>query len=462
MGNMVDSYKEEVKSLIKTGEFELQLISFEYGIPMDIILNWKTELERENQSFDRKDNNKVDKAVYIKANEIKDRYMALYDNANKTRKSQKKDKPYYSELSEEQKDKIRDALLTMKSWINRVEDNSSFKDKIAIVKKIVMETLKLDKNSRLLLPIDIVEGYIELLFSKEVENIMKQYKYDELICEIKRAKNILVRYFARTIEYEVEGTNNIDLLRELYSKIRPDLLKVSMLLDTTKMKIDNKIRTIQQNNLINNLNCNISPELESIIIALTEGRLDIDEANALLDKEAKKRNEKRPKNNKFASITEEQDRRQILIQIKTLIREQGEKYTIKNVDLSISQIMRLCNIPIEQAVDIVVEQQIKLKQFEEARETCSRYGKLSGEAVTSTNLLLKKISSAEKTDIILRGLRDVASPEEEEKFLKIIEEELVMEKATRTLRLGKLDLGMNKEGTKKITFGDVWSDERLR
>ena len=145
-----------------------------------------------------------------------------------------------------------------------------------------------------------------------------------------------------------------------------------------------------------------------------------------------------------------------------IIREQGDQYPIKDVDSSIAQIMKLCGIPIEQAAGIVVEQAIKLKEFEKAREICSKYGKLSSEAVASTNILLKKISSAEKSDIVLRGLRDEVSPEEEEKFLKIIEEELVMEKATRTLRLGKLDLGMNKEGTKKITFGDVWSDERIK
>ena len=55
--------------------------------------------------------------------------------------------------------------------------------------------------------------------------------------------------------------------------------------------------------------------------------VNIQKANAMIDEEAKRRVESRPKA-KFA-LTQEQERKQILIQIRTILEERAKKYCIE-------------------------------------------------------------------------------------------------------------------------------------
>ena len=144
MANMLDSYKKEVKSLIKTGEFDLELISFEYGIPMDIVSKWKDEIEQENLSYNRKFNSKQDEFVHKKAEELKERYMILYDNVARTKRKNKKDKQYYSELSEEEKSTLRNNISNMQILVKDLDEKFSDKEQIAVVKKVIQQTIKLN------------------------------------------------------------------------------------------------------------------------------------------------------------------------------------------------------------------------------------------------------------------------------------------------------------------------------
>ena len=452
---MIEDYKEEVKRLIKKGEFELDLISFEYGIPMDIILNWKKELDEEKELSKKKDKPKKDTEVYKKANDIIMSYNSLYNGDS--RKKDAKEKRYRNELSGEQMAAIiKKQSNKINGWIENLKEEQSSEEKAETVKNIVKEILSMENVQNLQLPIEIVDAYIGILFSKQIQEIGN----NELRRLLDRAKGVIGIQLARTIDAELEEINDIDSLKKLSARITPELLKGSMLLNSSKLKISNKIIALQRANRNREMQYNISPKEESIIIGLTEGNLDIDMANYLIDKLAKERNSNRPKS-KFAFITEEQERKQILMQIKNIIKEQGEKYPIKNVDDSITQIMKLCNISIDQAVTIVVEQKIKLKEYEEAKNICSKYNKGTPETVASINLLLKRIKVLEKSDIILKGIKKEATPDEEEKFFEIISQELAMEKSMGTIRLGAINLGMNKLGTRKITFGDVWSGKSI-
>ena len=96
----------------------------------------------------------------------------------------------------------------------------------------------------------------------------------------------------------------------------------SMIVGTIRTKIRNKILKINQQKVSDKIRNDVSEDIKSIIDELANGILDIQEANRILDEEARKKVESKPKN-RF-SLTEEQEKRQSLIQIKTILMEKPE------------------------------------------------------------------------------------------------------------------------------------------
>ena len=205
----------------------------------------------------------------------------------------------------------------------------------------------------------------------------------------------------------------------------------------------------------------IPSNIDKVIVDLVNGRLDIQKAKDLINEEAEARTKKRPQKSPFP-ITIEQEIRQILIQIKTAIREQPEEYTIINPETTITQMHALCGGEIEQIVGVVVTQKINLNELEEAKNICNKYAKGKAETVRYINGLLKQINTAETTQLILKGINKATTLEEKEQFFNIVAAEMEMEKATGCIRLGGINLGKNKNGTKKITFADIWSDKKAK
>ena len=98
-----------------------------------------------------------------------------------------------------------------------------------------------------------------------------------------------------------------------------------------------------------------------IIKSLANWNIDIQRANEIIDEEAKKRVANKPKT-KF-SLNEEQERRQILIQIRTAIEEKADKFRIQNPETAVLQLQQLCGGKIEQSVRTVVMNLIEQKDF---------------------------------------------------------------------------------------------------
>lgn len=327
---MIEKYKEEVKRLIQTGEFELELIAFEYDIPMETILEWKKELESQKveKNYTTANNSglqaeKRNAAIYAKAKEIEQRYLKLYYDVKKNKNVSKNHLDITNKQDDKKIELIKKTLFLMKKKIKSLEGVSESNERTILVKEMLSNFINLDtylKLKNIVIPIDIIDDYIKILFSDEIQDFIQNASTYESKRLINSAKNIIGYQLSRTIDNKLEESNDIEELQALLLKLTPELIKSSISLNSTKRKIESKIISLKQANKSNNLKNNISINMKSIITDLINGELDIQNANNLIDIEAKEINRSRLVNNRF-SITEEQDRKQILIQIRTAIRE---------------------------------------------------------------------------------------------------------------------------------------------
>ena len=186
--------------------------------------------------------------------------------------------------------------------------------------------------------------------------------------------------------------------------------------------------------------------------------MDVQNANEIINNEAKKRVESKPKT-RF-SLTEEQERRQILIQIRTVLSDRAEQYRIENPEVAIMQIQKLCGGELEQSIRVVVKNLIGQKEFERAKQICNKYA-LDEEKVTPVFItrLKKEIRNKEISDTVLRGIAANGSLEEGIAFYNLIENGL----KAGNVKTETISLGKSQDGLRTITLADVWLErERIK
>lgn len=230
-----------------------------------------------------------------------------------------------------------------------------------------------------------------------------------------------------------------------------------MLTDVVRKKIDRKIYGINQQKTIDKIR-NVVPEnIESMIGELSRGTLDIQTANQIINQEAKTRVESRPQT-KF-TLTEQQERTQILIKIKTILVEQSEQYKIENPEKTIEQLQQLCGDGLEQSIGTVVRNLINSKEFQRARETYDKFSKKdkTPEFQMSMKLLRNNIRNAEISYTVLKLINMNGTVDEEQKYLDVIENGLDV----GNVKLNTISLGKSQDGKRNITLADVWEDKKL-
>ena len=277
-----------------------------------------------------------------------------------------------------------------------------------------------------------------------------------IIKKINKYQRIIDRKLAEAIDIAQSQTEDLEELKALKQKITTEMeIENEILIGSVKSKINNKISKIQQKKALERIKNDIPKSILEIINDLANGIVDIEKANKIIEEEAKKRVNSKTKTT--FSLTEQQEKRQILIQIGTAIREKSDRFHIVNPETTIYQIQELCGKDLGQAVRIVVENLISRKDFEEAKRICSKFsGKDKGDiiAIVMKDLRLK-IRNAEISDIVLKGINTQGTEEEERKYFELIEKGIKME----NVKLKAISLGKSQDGTRNITLADIWTDE---
>ena len=176
--------------------------------------------------------------------------------------------------------------------------------------------------------------------------------------------------------------------------------------------------------------------------------MDVQAANEILEDEAKKRVEGKPKT-RF-TLTEEQEKRQSLIQIKKILMENPEQYHIEKPEVTIMQIEELCNGGLEQAIRTVVKNLTGIKDFERAKEVCDKFSSRNDENQIATYImkLKKEIKNDEIGEMVLKGMNMNGTYEEERAYLELIEKGLKLGR----VKLEAVSLGKSQDGLKNITL----------
>ena len=294
--------------------------------------------------------------------------------------------------------------------------------------------------------------------SSELEHLNLSIE-DKMDYYVKINRDRIAKKFAKAIDYAHLQTNDFEELKALERKITPKMEKSNpIFIGGIRTNIYNKMSKIQQQIISERIRNDVPTSISAIINDIVIGKLDVQNANEIINSEAKKRVESKPKT-RF-SLTEEQERRQILIQIRTVLSDRAEQYRIENPEVAIMQIQKLCGGELEQSIRVVVKNLIGQKEFERAKQICNKYA-LDEEKVTPVFItrLKKEIRNKEISDTVLRGIAANGSLEEGIAFYNLIENGL----KTGNVKPETISLGKSQDGLRTITLADVWLErERIK
>lgn len=445
--------QEEIKYLIERG-FDIKLIAYELDIKLEQVKEYKKQLEkkiqeaknikvRTAQSIIDEKNEEIDSRL----NRMRRRYLNLYEiKRSPTVKIPK-------EISQEGKQHIDSITLEIEEAIEQMK-NSSNNGKRTTIKQMID---KFKEIANYQMTIDQAEKLNLLLTSQEIESLQLIPK-DPLNTELHKIYKVLEKKLAQALEIELLHTDDIEKLKMLNRKITGTMVKSSpLIIGSIDTKIKNKIYSIQHKNAVDKIRNNVSPNIQIIIKSLANGTIDIKQAQEIIREEAKKRVNNSPKT-KF-SMTEEQQAKQILVQIKAILAEKGDEYQISNPEETIIQLKELSGGDEDSAIRTVIDSLVKNKKFSKAMDICNKFIKINGNE-EATFIKVKrernKIRNAELSDLILRLLESKGTKDEERACIKMIEKGL--EKGN--IKTSSISLGKSKDGLKTITLEDIWEDEK--
>ncbi len=402
--------KKEVKNVLKTilNQYDLSLVSRTLGVPERKLYELKKQFEEEE-----KQRRKQETKRQQKQDEIKEK------------REDEKERSYFS------MQKMRQKYISLYLGRNTELGTSlSYKE----IEKVEAE--ELDIKSEI--------AQIEEIITKISNYTMK--KQNESVKDIYEKINLILEYPLTLEQY--------NQLAKLTNKLMNlNLQKNYILLSTLRSKINKKIDEIQRQRAIQRIRDDIPESIENIITQLSEGTIKIEEAKKVINKEAEKRIKNKPRN-KF-SLSEEQEKRQILMQIKIVMRDKAKKYKIKNPELTINKMSELFGVDLETSVMAVIDNLIERQEFEKADEIFKNFIK-THEKNSQMSSIERKIKNAKFSNLVLKALKSQNTKEEDIAYFNIIKREVEREK------IKFVSLGKSKDGLRDITLEDIWDTEKTK
>ncbi len=455
--------KEIIKKLIQYG-FDLRLISFEYDIPIEEIQRCKQELETKNQSksvnkpiketvkknkskkqrVNKKQENKNSKEETVsKMEQMRIKYNSLFFSSKKSESNNIK------KLSKKQEEIIN-------SIVEEIERIAKKMPKLPIIEKrrSAKEIVsKLTEIKGYPLTLEQAQKLHSILNQKEM-NGLRLSRIDKIDYMIVNAKAMVAKRLVEAIDYTQSQTEDIDELENLAKKLTLDVQRCNTIgAGNLRSKIENKILRIRQ---INNVKKDVEPYVKDIAKDIIKGTLDVELAKEIIAKEASKRIETKSKN-KF-SLTLEQEKRQIIIQINKLIMEGRLVYDIQYPEVSIKQLNELCGGELTQAINTVVENLISKKEYKKAKDICNKFASENKELYSYIRMLANNIKRAEISDMVMKGINAKMSEVEDIAYFYKIEEKIKKEK----IKISSISLGKSEDGLRFINLGDIWPIEKQK
>ena len=447
----------QLKELIQKG-FDLESISFELGIPIERLKRIKQTLSAtakakvdnkkatiDSQKTPKRKRTSKPKNHTLRIEELKRKYDMLYYG---TTRSEVRNTTAISKAEEKI---IKSVMVTIQKISAEIELQSKLERRNNA--NIILNQLKQIEDYPL--TIEQAKKILSVLMSNKLEKL-KTYKTDRIDSLMTTQKVKIVRKLIEAINWEVYQTEEIEKLKRLEKELTPEISRINKLgVECVKSKIINKIIALKTKMSIDKMQNQVPAPIESIVKSIAKGTLDVEKANKIINNEAKKRVQSKPKT-RF-SLTEEQEKNQIIMQIKSLLSKKASSYFIEDPETSIKQIQELSNEGLESALRLVIENLIGTKDFERAKEVLEGFinQKKEPSFLKTISLLKKQVRNAQISDIILKGINEEASREEQEACLELIKYTL---KKTN-IQLKDISLGKSQDGSRTILLSDICQEE---
>jgi len=466
-GNKMD--KEEVLELINLG-FKPELIELEFGIPQEKIREYIDE--QNNEKIKATQPEVKSKATTVETKKNKKKKTPIVKSPAKSQKQTRLDKirikynetfskEYRIEIetpnlplpTQEDEETINKLIEKLKSQAQELE-NSSNSEKKQILVSILKDIQSAEKTPRTL---DQEKQINSLLENAAFKNISFS-REDKTKFKLAKAKQESDVSIARIIEFLASKTDDLQTLEQLQKQLPKILYTTNIYIDAIRGRLSNRITQIRTQTAINNIRNNIHPEIEEIIKDIANGTFNLSKAKKAISEEATRRVNAAPKSH-FA-LTKEKQERQVMIQLRTVLSEKGEKYPIQDIEAAMQTLSSLSpEFNNGVILRIIVENLISQNKFEIAKQICNQsiqkrsFDTPESELSKSARSLKKQIVLSEIGSMIINQINNQDStPEEDDAFMNLLEANLEKEK----IKLSQIQLGQNQSGTKKIYLSDVW------
>ena len=433
--------KEEIIELVKYG-CDPELIAFEFNVPMDEIKK-AIDVEAKKTFLNRES----------KMNKIRVKYFNQYYSYD----SNDGKVPSLEPTPQEEK-KVQEVIDYLKREQEGIE-NMADSTKKTLLSSMLKELKILDTTKSTL---EQTEEIKDMINRDEFKNISKK-RGEKGVREFYLRKKRVEKRFSQLIEEKAKKTTDIAELRELKKKITPEMARENLLISNIRGRIENKITTISSKVMQYEMRNNVSPEIRGIVIAIAEGTLDMQEAQQTILKEAQKRVEEAKKApNGRTVLSEQQHERQIAIQIRTLLSEQGNDYHIKDAKKGMQVLSEFPDrIPSSQAFRVVVDNLASQEKFKQAIELCN--SNISRMSFEGGETLISQAARSKKREIALRQIGSMikekienkVSDEDDQMFMSLLERRLENEK----IRLDAIQIGKDSSQIKSIRLSDIWYEK---
>lgn len=479
--------KSDILELIELG-FSPKLINLEFGVPIEIMEQYL--LEQKN-SRDSENTEKTD-TVSKKASIADEKMVSKRKPLSRSEKSYLPDKKDYIMVKTVGMKKTRLQVMRekyRKNYFVETEPEERIikfdfptpdqeKQVDGIIERLSskyekFDTLKFSEEKKKLLlsmfeDIGFISNYPKTLKQLvQISRIFADKKLEGIAlnrtsnCDskLRRVRKDISEELSRCADGRIKGTSDLVELKEIQRNLllAGVLGKIDFQVDSVRRQLDDRITKLSAQKAIYNLRNNVSLDIQEVIASIANGDFDEQKAKEAIATEAKRKLEAAPKN-KFA-LTQERQERQVVIQIRTILSEQGKKYPIKNPEMALDSLVKLsADLSEENLFRVVVDNLISQGNMEGAKELCEKHIKRrsfdEGETEFSKTArkLKKKIVLTEIGNMVLEQINKVPDVEEDEIFMNVLEERLAIEK----LSLAGIVLGRNETDTKSITLADVW------
>lgn len=400
----------EVKELIKYG-FSLEGIATGFKIPIEEVEKLKRQIEEEKQPKQKETGNKKTKT---EPETIQKKSKEISTSRKEIQGMLKKYQEIFGEQIKEAQSETSKGELSEKEFENAIQ-------KMNLLIGRLKNMGNLPKNPKRVKLEKVINAYRRLI-------------EDDLMKKAYRAESI-------------------EELKELSAKIPTKIYGVG----SAEGYIRNKIARIQQQTLMDNIRNNISADIEKIIEDLANGEIDIQCANEAVEAEARRKVES-SKGSKFG-LTLDGQRRQILTQIHTALKEKADKYVIKSSTQAINDLTQLGETSQIQAVNIVTQNLCGRKEYSRALAICDISCKnLNEEGVRQIRLLKRQIKSAKFGDLAQKMLTGTKSIEEREAEYENLKTAMKVE----DIKPSQILIGKINDGSVQVYLNKILVDEKQR